>query len=288
MSVSNGTRNSSFMITQSRLKLVTCLDLAEGDRVDLSEVMAQPQRTDRDPLDGSLRRADVDVLADAEGVVDQEEDARDDVADQRLGAEADGDADDAGTGQQRADVDAERRDDDHADHDDEGDEEELADHRQQRLQPRQAAAVPSPSAMACPSSILVGGMPVDGRLDHAPQRRSEDDRDDDGEAARRRLRLPRLRRRRARCRMFQMAPSRTMTSTREDDAQIAHDHRRVIASGRAVVGFPRRWDQAPDRHPQQPIDRRKRRDEQQGGDDVRSPASAPSAAARSCRTAPCR
>ena len=76
---------------------------------------------------------DVDVFANAEGVVDQEEDAGDNIAYQRLGAETDGNTDDAGTGQQRADVDAECGYDGHADNDDDGGEQELANHRQERL-----------------------------------------------------------------------------------------------------------------------------------------------------------
>ena len=55
--------------------------------------------------------ADVDEVADPVLVLDDHEDARQVVLDERLRAEAEGDADDAGAGEQRADVDAEQRQD---------------------------------------------------------------------------------------------------------------------------------------------------------------------------------
>ena len=80
----------------------------------------------RDALHRPLDRADVDVLALAEGVVDEEEHPRDDVLDQRLGAEAHRQADDARAGQQGRDVDP-----------------DLPEHRQQRQ--RQDAHLPDAS-----------------------------------------------------------------------------------------------------------------------------------------------
>ena len=71
-------------------------------------VVAQLDRTQAERFHRPLVVAALDVLADAEGIVDQEEHAADDVAHQGLRAEADGDADDPGAGDQRADLDAER------------------------------------------------------------------------------------------------------------------------------------------------------------------------------------
>jgi hypothetical protein len=65
-------------------------------------VMAQPQRADRDVLDGAADAAALDVLADPEGVVQQEEHSGDDVFHQRLGAKADREANHAGAGDQRS------------------------------------------------------------------------------------------------------------------------------------------------------------------------------------------
>ena len=72
-------------------------------------MVAQRERADRDPLHGALDRAHVDVFAAAERVVEQEEHARDDVAHQRLGAEPQGEADDASAGEQGPDVDVHGR-----------------------------------------------------------------------------------------------------------------------------------------------------------------------------------
>ena len=66
-------------------------------------MVAQLDRAQREVLDRAADAAALDVLADPEGVVEQEEHARDDVLDQRLGAEADRDADHAGAGDQRPD-----------------------------------------------------------------------------------------------------------------------------------------------------------------------------------------
>ena len=71
-------------------------------------MVAQLDRAQAEGLDRALVAAALDVLADPEGVVEQVEHAADDVLDQRLRAEADGDADDAGAGDQRPDLDAQR------------------------------------------------------------------------------------------------------------------------------------------------------------------------------------
>ena len=56
-----------------------------------------------------MAAADIDIVADGDGVLDQDEHAVDDVADELLRAEPDRDADNAGAGQKRRDVDAELR-----------------------------------------------------------------------------------------------------------------------------------------------------------------------------------
>ena len=71
-------------------------------------MVPEPDGADRDRFDRSAQCPDLDIFADPEGVIDQEEDAGYDIADQRLRPEADGKADDTGTGQQRADIDAQR------------------------------------------------------------------------------------------------------------------------------------------------------------------------------------
>ena len=71
--------------------------------------MPKRERADRDPLDRPLDRANVDVFAAAERVVEQEEHAGDDIAHEGLGAEPQRQTDDAGTGEQRPDVDVHGR-----------------------------------------------------------------------------------------------------------------------------------------------------------------------------------
>ena len=70
-------------------------------------------------------------LALAERVVHEEEGAGEDVPDQGLGAEPDGKPDDAGAGEQRRDVDAELRQDDHHGEQRDRDQDEVAEQRQQ-------------------------------------------------------------------------------------------------------------------------------------------------------------
>ena len=73
-------------------------------------VVAQLHRAYRNLLDGAHEtRIDFNVFANTECVIDQEKQARKNVPDQRLGPEADGDTDNARTGQQRRDINAERR-----------------------------------------------------------------------------------------------------------------------------------------------------------------------------------
>ena len=82
-----------------------------------------------------LRAARLDVLADPERVVEQEEDAGDDVAHQRLRAEAECYANHAGAGEQRADVDTDRRERDHHPDHDQDREDEFAQQGLERARP---------------------------------------------------------------------------------------------------------------------------------------------------------
>jgi hypothetical protein len=75
------------------------LELPVGDRVHLPVLVAQAQRAQRDLLHRALEPTGIDVFPHAERVVAEEEDARQDVADQGLAAERDGEAEDAGAGE---------------------------------------------------------------------------------------------------------------------------------------------------------------------------------------------
>ncbi|MCY1228514.1 hypothetical protein D9M72_408350 [compost metagenome] len=97
--------------------------------------MAQPQRTQRDALDRALELAGIDIFADAESVVGDEEDAGDDILHQRLRAEGKRQTQHAEARQQRRDVDAERRENDEAGDSKDGAEDEVADERQDGRQP---------------------------------------------------------------------------------------------------------------------------------------------------------
>ena len=104
-------------------------------------MVAQLDRAQREALDRALVAAADDVLADPERVVEQVEDARDHVLDQRLRAEADGDADHAGAGDQRRDLHAHGRQRHQHRHDQEDDEQDVAQDRQQRAHARAAAGL---------------------------------------------------------------------------------------------------------------------------------------------------
>jgi hypothetical protein len=66
--------------------------------------MTQADGADRDPLDRAFDAGGLDVLAETEGVVEQEEQARHDVVHQRLRAGADGEAEHAQACDQGPDV----------------------------------------------------------------------------------------------------------------------------------------------------------------------------------------
>jgi hypothetical protein len=68
-------------------------DFAERDGMHRAPMVAQPQEAQRNALHGAADLPKFDVLADAEGILTQIEDARHDVADHGLRAEADCDVD---------------------------------------------------------------------------------------------------------------------------------------------------------------------------------------------------
>lgn len=81
-------------------------EFAEGNDGDRAAVMAQADRSQRETFYRPLIFRRLDVFADAKGIVEQIEDAGDDVLDECLGTEADGYADDTGARQQRSDLNA--------------------------------------------------------------------------------------------------------------------------------------------------------------------------------------
>ena len=82
-------------------------DVAVGDGVDHAFNVAQHDRAQVDLFDRAADAVDVGRIAEADLILGDQEDPRDDVLDQRLRAEADRQADDAGAGQHRRDVDVE-------------------------------------------------------------------------------------------------------------------------------------------------------------------------------------
>ena len=126
-------------------------DGAVGDVPHGALHVAHPGGAQRDGLDRPGRGAGVDDVAHAELVLDQHEDAGEEVLDQALGTEADGHAGDAGAGDERAQVDPQLAEDDgHGDR---------PDHR--AAMPR--STVPSVRARAAersdsdPLSMMAGG-----------------------------------------------------------------------------------------------------------------------------------
>src|SRR5262249_19843912 len=114
-------------------------DLAERYGMEGPRRIAQANGADRDRLDDAgMALADIDDVADRERILDQDEEPGDDVLDERLAAEADGEADDAGAGKQRRDGDPELGEDDHRHQHDQDDEDAGAEERQQG--PRAGAA----------------------------------------------------------------------------------------------------------------------------------------------------
>ena len=69
--------------------------------------MTQPDGAKAEGFDGAHVTAAFDVFTNAEGVVEHEEHPAEHILDQRLRTEADGNAEDAGPGNQRGDLDPE-------------------------------------------------------------------------------------------------------------------------------------------------------------------------------------
>ena len=138
--------------------------------------MPQPDRAKAEEFDGALVVAALDVFADPEGVVEQIEHAGNDVANEGLGAKADRDAEDAQTGDQRSDLDAQRRQRHHHRKYDDDDEQDVAKDRQQGAQPR-----PPPRLVGVRLAKIgaFGELAIDRRLHGVPQEIG-DEQDDDG------------------------------------------------------------------------------------------------------------
>ena len=92
--------------------------------MDDAVAVAQGGPPEREVLDRAAHAGDPDDVALRELVLDEDEDAVEEVLDEALGAEADGDADDPEARDRRPDVDAELAEDhDHGDRQDEDPEE---------------------------------------------------------------------------------------------------------------------------------------------------------------------
>ena len=114
---------------------------AEWHGVDRAAVVPQPDRTDAEAFDRAFVIAALDVLADPKRILQQEEDARDDVTHQGLRAKADGDPEDTEPGEQRPDIEPQSLQcGDGPGHDD-NDQDRMAQQRQQMSQ----AARPNPA-----------------------------------------------------------------------------------------------------------------------------------------------
>jgi len=82
-------------------------DLAVGDDVESAVAVAQGGAAEAHVLDGAAETGELDGLADVVLVFDEDEDAVEHVFEDALGTEADADAEDAGGGEQRGEVDLE-------------------------------------------------------------------------------------------------------------------------------------------------------------------------------------
>ena len=95
-------------------------DLAVGDDVHGAVAIAEGGGAQGKAIDGAGEAGDADDLTDVELILDEDEDAVEDVLEDGLGAEADANTDDTGGGEQRLDVKAE--DKQHLQENDEADE----------------------------------------------------------------------------------------------------------------------------------------------------------------------
>ena len=122
-----------------RLTLVTLVTELNGMMcIEPSPARSRMVRTDSSST-VPVRPDDGDGVADLHGVLQQQEDAGDQVLHQLLRAEADRHADDAGAGQQRRDVDADLAQHHQAGDDQDGDQQRRAQQRQQGAQPSRRA-----------------------------------------------------------------------------------------------------------------------------------------------------
>ena len=120
--------------------------------IDVQGPVEVPQDHDaeRHPLDHAALARRLDDVADRELVLDQHEEAGDDVLHQALGPERHGEAEDAGAGQDRADVDEQVEGEQHGD----GDDDHPA-HAPEQLGDGLAAALRSVVTESSPSSTAV-------------------------------------------------------------------------------------------------------------------------------------
>src|SRR5262249_25813656 len=116
---------------------------------------------------------DIDILADAKRVLHQKENPRQDIANERLGAKADSDSDDAGTGDERSDIDAHCRDNAEQCNDDDADEEKISYQRQEGLDPG-ALMRRFVVELRCRIDILPWQMAIDRDLDDTPNATGQD------------------------------------------------------------------------------------------------------------------
>src|SRR5439155_11485448 len=153
---------------------------AERHGVDRAAMVPQLDRANAEAFDGALIIAALDVLADPEGVIHQIEHAGDDVADKGLRAKADRDANDAQTGDQRADLDAHRRQRHQRGDSDDDDKQNIAKNRQQRSQAR------LPARLVGVRQAELGALSefaIDRRFDRMPQKVGDEQDDDSAQHA---------------------------------------------------------------------------------------------------------
>ena len=139
---------------------------AERHGVDRTAVMPQPDRAKAEGFDGALVVAALDVLADPEGVVEEIEHAGDDVANERLGAEADRDAEDAQTGDQRSDLDTHCRERHYRRKYDDYDEQHIAEDGKERMKARPPSRL---IGIRLTEVLDLGELAIDCRLRRMPQ-----------------------------------------------------------------------------------------------------------------------
>src|SRR6202011_279092 len=160
--------------------VLDCTQEAERHGVDRATVVSQLDRANAEAFDRTLVIAALDVLADPEGVIHQIEHAGDDVADKGLRAKADRNPDDAQTGDQRADLDAHRRQRHQRGDSDDDDEQNIAKNRQQCPQPRLPARL---VGVRQAKDDALGEVAIDRRFDRMPQKVGDEQYDDSAQHA---------------------------------------------------------------------------------------------------------